>query len=478
MRYLSKDGLRYYHQKKVKPTIKSYIDTTLDKSSNNAISNKAVTAEFEKYVKTENFTDTKNTAGSTNTSSKIFLIGATTQASNPQTFSHDTAYVGADGCVYSNKKKVSVEGHTHNYAGSSSAGGAATSANKLNTPITIKIGSSGKTFDGSNNVTWTLAEIGAAPSSTLGSAAYLDVIASGSSASHVESSNNHIPDMSILAYWNGAYTNDGKSRLSYCNRGAFGTIVTKNTTDYATSNHTHNYAGSSSAGGAATSANKLNTNAGSSAQPVYFSNGVPAACSYTLGTACQKNYTDSASASTIGTGTSLVTERDVYYGLPTINGIHSYNANTKLYPPTSAGTNGYTLHSNGGGAPSWVNIGEIVTNANTTVDVTGNGVITLLEASYTLTPGTWIIYNRVKTNGIEGRYSCVTISTRTNNTISGGFEHLINKSNAAGGNITLEWIDIVEITASETCYPAITARPDSGSVSYNFELSAKAIRIK
>ena len=58
-------------------------------------------------------TDTKNTAGSTNTSSKIFLVGATSQAANPQTYSHDTAYVGTDGCLYSNSKKVSVEGHTH-----------------------------------------------------------------------------------------------------------------------------------------------------------------------------------------------------------------------------------------------------------------------------------------------------------------------------------------------------------------------------
>lgn len=50
--------------------------------------------------------DTKNTAGSTDTSSKIFLVGATSQAANPQTYSHDTAYVGTDGCLYSNSKKV------------------------------------------------------------------------------------------------------------------------------------------------------------------------------------------------------------------------------------------------------------------------------------------------------------------------------------------------------------------------------------
>ena len=47
-------------------------------------------------------------------------------------------------------------------------------------------------------------------------------------------------------------------------------------------NHTHNYAGSSSAGGAATSANKLNTNAGSAINPVYFANGVPVKTTYTL----------------------------------------------------------------------------------------------------------------------------------------------------------------------------------------------------
>ena len=45
----------------------------------------------------------------------------------------------------------------------------------------------------------------------------------------------------------------------------------------AASSHTHKYAGSSSAGGAANSANKLNTDAGSSTQPVYFAGGKPVA---------------------------------------------------------------------------------------------------------------------------------------------------------------------------------------------------------
>lgn len=50
--------------------------------------------------------DTKNTAGSTDSSSKLFIIGATSQAANPQTYSQDTAYVGTDGHLYSNSKQV------------------------------------------------------------------------------------------------------------------------------------------------------------------------------------------------------------------------------------------------------------------------------------------------------------------------------------------------------------------------------------
>ena len=63
------------------------------------------------------------------------------------------------------------------------------------------------------------------------------------------------------------------------------------THSYASSSHTHNYAGSSSAGGAATSANKLNTNAGGSFRPVYFSGGIPVAgCRFeVLSVSCQSS---------------------------------------------------------------------------------------------------------------------------------------------------------------------------------------------
>ena len=54
-----------------------------------------------------------STVHSTDTSSKIFLVGTTEQGSSKKAYSHDTAYVGTDGCLYSNKTKVSVVGHGH-----------------------------------------------------------------------------------------------------------------------------------------------------------------------------------------------------------------------------------------------------------------------------------------------------------------------------------------------------------------------------
>ena len=75
----------------------------IDTSHINYINDVAVT-------ETPKFTDTLNTAGSTDTSSKIFLIGTTSQAANPQTYSQDTAYVGTDGKLYSNSKVVLTGG--------------------------------------------------------------------------------------------------------------------------------------------------------------------------------------------------------------------------------------------------------------------------------------------------------------------------------------------------------------------------------
>lgn len=49
----------------------------------------------------------------------------------------------------------------------------------------------------------------------------------------------YVPTMNTIAYWNGAYSTSGASNLTYCNKGEFGTIVTKNQGDYAAASHTH-----------------------------------------------------------------------------------------------------------------------------------------------------------------------------------------------------------------------------------------------
>lgn len=53
-------------------------------------------------------TDTKNTTGSTDTSSKIFLVGATSQAANPQTYSDNQVYA-TNGQLDANKVRVAEQ---------------------------------------------------------------------------------------------------------------------------------------------------------------------------------------------------------------------------------------------------------------------------------------------------------------------------------------------------------------------------------
>lgn len=117
--------------------------------------------------------------------------------------------------------------------------------------------------------------------------------------------------------------------------------------------------------GNASTATALTTSAGSDKQPVYFSNGKPVVGTYTLGNSCEKSYTDSSSASAIGTGTSLPTERDIYYGLPTINANHTYTSSTTLFCPTVVGSSGQILKSNGSGAPSWINQSDLTIDGGT-----------------------------------------------------------------------------------------------------------------
>lgn len=63
---------------------------------------------------------------------------------------------------------------------------------------------------------------------------------------------------------------------------------------------------------------------------------------------------DSTSAAALGTNQALVTERDIYYGTPTINNSKAYTSSTTIYAPTAGQTSSYFLVGNGTtSAPTW-----------------------------------------------------------------------------------------------------------------------------
>ena len=80
----------------------------------------------------------------------------------------------------------------------------------------------------------------------------------------------------------------------------------------ANATHTHLYAGSSTAGGSATSAIKLDSNAGSALQPVYFSGGKPVATTYSLEASVPSNavFTDThyTSKSVVASADDAITD--------------------------------------------------------------------------------------------------------------------------------------------------------------------------
>ena len=149
--------------------------------------------------------------------------------------------------------------HTHNYAGSSSAGGA---ANSVKTNLVVKL--NGGTTEGTNLFTFngstaktiniTPSSIGAAASShgthvsyggngsatTVSRSDHTHTLFTRSAVGDIgwsTSANQGLPvAVSAIAYWDGAYSGTA-SNLTYCKHGAFGTAATKNIADFAAASH-------------------------------------------------------------------------------------------------------------------------------------------------------------------------------------------------------------------------------------------------
>ena len=158
--------------------------------------------------------------------------------------------------------------HTHNYAGSTSAGGAANTATKLATARTIRTNlasTSTASFDGSANitpgVTGILPVANGGTGATTAAAARTNLGAAASSHTHAAS---EVTGLAAVAT-SGSYgdltdTPTIDSALSSTSTNAIqNKVVNTALAGKAPSSHTHNYAGSTSAGGAANTATKLAT---------------------------------------------------------------------------------------------------------------------------------------------------------------------------------------------------------------------------
>ena len=180
-----------------------------------------------------------------------------------------------------------------------------------------------------------------------------------------------------------------------------------NKNQFATSSHTHHYAGSSSAGGSATSAVKLDTStAGSATQPVYFTGGKPVACTYTLGKSVPSNavFTDTNNKMT----QTAIASKD-YTNWRTILWGAS-NSGTEGFTPTTV-TDGAFTDTNLSYQPSTGTLRAKVfkgaLSANTTIGGT-SGLETTLEFTAGEHKGTgaitqtYYLMNDFKTNYVFG----------------------------------------------------------------------------
>jgi microcystin-dependent protein len=56
--------------------------------------------------------------------------------------------------------------------------------------------------------------------------------ASSVRSTHFGTNGDYLPTLDFLSFWNGAYDDNGKSNLTYCKHGAFGTMATKDSNNY------------------------------------------------------------------------------------------------------------------------------------------------------------------------------------------------------------------------------------------------------
>lgn len=291
---------------------KTTVDSSLSSSSTNPVQNKVVnsalagksnnghTHDDRYYTESEINSKLSGKANSSHTHSQYYDSSISRTANTVL-----AAPNGSNGTASFRKLVASdLPSHTHNYAGSSSAGGAALSSNAVNNIFGGSRQTSGNIdFTNSayvNKVTYILATstmtTGKPPTDGHILSFGWDTSAGwGAQMSLGSESNNHL-------YIRGADSKDNKTTY-----GDWKTILDSSNYNIYTPTKTGGGAsgtwGISITGNAAT-ATKLGTSAGSGTQPVYFSGGKPVACTYTLGKSVPSNavFTDTNTWRPLGTG--------------------------------------------------------------------------------------------------------------------------------------------------------------------------------
>lgn len=198
---------------------------------------------------------------------------------------------------------------------------------------TLTIGNTGKSVNGSGNVSWSLSEIGAAASShnhtSLTGVTSIAFSAESSDSASIKTTIEGAStsfdfmlsdDLGQNDQWRWRFTPSGGTiydamRLKPTAQDKADLYV--GGTKVSLEGHTHNYAGSSSIGGSANSAVKLDTTtAGDSNTPVYFTGGKPIACTSL----------DLSTSGNAATATVLQTARNITVGAKT----NSFNGSANI----------------------------------------------------------------------------------------------------------------------------------------------------
>lgn len=186
------------------PTVQT--DDALSDTSTKPLQNKAVKAKFDAV-------ESQISSLGIDNNNQWKKINSKADAGH----NHDSAYA--------------AKNHTHNYAGSSTAGGSATTANALTSK---NIGSDTQPvyFNSTGTPSPVKYTLGDASTKTIKTATTW----SDTGFVGVAESQKYVPDMAFLSFWNGSYLPSGSSNLLYCSKGKFGAAATKGVDTDVTSN--------------------------------------------------------------------------------------------------------------------------------------------------------------------------------------------------------------------------------------------------